>query len=237
MINPWFKEKDLKCVVLCAGKGTRILPHSEDMPKVMIQLDNKPILGYVIDYWKQFIKNFIFVVGYKKEQVIEYVKNFSIDSSFIEQKKLKGIADAIYHVKNLVSGNFIVVLGDCIFDGRFVFPNDMGQGVGVWETNNIEDIRRSYSVEIKGDFLNKVVEKPKEIFNNLCGMGFYFFNNKVFDYIKVTPPSKLRNEIEITDVIQNMIDGGEKIKPVFFKGHYINVTYPEDLRNWKNRLK
>ena len=202
----------------------------------MLELDNKPILGYVIDYWKQFIKDFIFVVGYKKEQVIDYAKKFPMKLRFAEQKELKGIADAIYQVKNYVSGNFIVVLGDCICDGRFDFPEDMEQGVGVWETNNIDDIKRSYSIEIRDNIIYKVVEKPKEIPNNLCGMGFYFFNKKVFDYIKVTQPSKLRNEIEITDVIQNMINAGEEIKPVFFRGNYLNVTFQEDLMAWKNRL-
>ena len=81
-----------------------------------------------------------------------------------------------------------------------------------------------------------VVEKPIEITNNYCGMGYYFFKNNIFDYISLTSPSKLRNEIEITDVIQIMIDKGEKIKPVLFKGHYLNITYPENLRKWKNWL-
>jgi len=237
MVSPWLKYKDLKCVVLSAGKGIRILPHSEEKPKVLLELNGRPLLEYVVNYWKQFTNDFIFIVGYKKEKVIKYVKKLPIKSTFVQQKKLRGIADAINHVKDLVSENFIVVLGDCVCDGSFDFPNDMNQGVGVWETKNIDDIKRSYSIEISGDYLEKVVEKPKEIPNNYCGMGFYFFKKKVFNYIKITPPSILRNEIEITDVIQNMIDGGEKIKPVFFKGHYINVTYPEDLRNWKNRLK
>jgi dTDP-glucose pyrophosphorylase len=61
-------------------------------------------------------------------------------------------------------------------------------------------------------------------------MGVYFFDKRVFDYIRKTPPSALRSEVEITDVIQNMIDAGERIAPVWFKGKYINVTYPEDIR-------
>jgi dTDP-glucose pyrophosphorylase len=227
----WLNDKDLKCVILCAGRGTRILPHSEDVPKAMLELNNQPILYYVIDYWKQFTNDFIFVVGYKKEQVIDYVKKLPIYSTFVEQKKLRGIADAVNHVKDYVSGNFILVLGDCICEGKFNFPANMEMGVGVWETSNLEDIKRSYSIEITNDVINKVVEKPKEIPNNLCGMGFYFFNSKVFDYIKITPPSKLRNEIEITDVIQNMINGGETIKPIFFNGNYFNITFPEDIVN------
>lgn len=233
MDKPWLNDKNLKCVVLCAGKGTRIRAYSEDVPKVMLESDNQPILRYVINYWKQFTNDFIFVVGYKKEQVIDYVKKLSINSTFVEQKELRGIADAVNHVKDNVTGNFILALGDCLCEGNFIFPDNIEMGIGVWETNNLEDIKRSYSIELTNDIINKVVEKPKDIINNLCGMGFYFFNLKVFDYIKITPPSELRNEIEITDVIQNMIDGGEKVKPVFFKGRYLNVTFPEDIENWK----
>jgi len=229
MNTPWLNDKDLKCVVLCAGKGTRILPYSKDVPKVMLELDSRPILSYVIDYWKQFINDFIFVVGFKKEQVIDYVKKLTIHSAFVEQKELRGIADAVNHIKNNVSGNFILVLGDCLCEGMFNFPEKMELGVGVWETSNFEDIKRSYTIEITNDVINRVVEKPKEVPNNLCGMGFYFFNPKVFDYIKITPPSELRNEIEITDVIQNMINGGETIKPIFFNGNYFNITFPEDI--------
>ncbi len=230
MVTPWFKDKDLKCVVLCAGKGIRILPHSEEIPKVMLQLNEKPIIGHVIDYWKKYTNDFIFIVGYRKEQVINYVKKLPINSTFVEQKNIRGIADAISHVENLVSENFIVVLGDCICDGSFNFSKEMEQGVGVWETKNLNDIKQSYSIELEEKFLNKVVEKPIEIPNNCCGMGFYFFNNKVFEYISQTPASELRNEIEITDVIQNMINKGEKIKPVFFEGNYLNITYPNDLK-------
>lgn len=229
----WFDFKALKCVILCAGKGNRILPHSKKLPKVMIKIRNKPILDFVIDYWKKYTNDFIFVVGYKKDQVIDFVRQLPINSQFVEQKELKGIADAVSYVKDFVSDRFIVVLGDCICCGRFMFPENIEFGVGVWKTNNVENIKQSYSIKIKDDLICEVKEKPKEIFNNLCGMGFYFLNKKIFDYIKITEPSKLRNEIEITDVIQNMIDAGEEIKPVFFNGNYINITFPEDIKKQK----
>ena len=105
----------------------------------------------------------------------------------------------------------------------------MEQGVGVWQTDHTEAIRQSYSLEIKDGLIRHVVEKPKQVANNLCGMGFYFFNNRIFDHIERTKPSLLRGETEITDTIQHMIDGREKVAPVFFRGDYLNVTYPEDL--------
>lgn len=226
--------KNLTCVVLCAGRGIRILPYSETIPKVMIKIKNKPILGYVIDYWKKYTNNFIFVVGYKKEHVINYVLSLPIQAQFIEQKQLRGIADAISYVEDFVSDNFIVVLGDCLYYGQFNIPDDIKQGVGVWKTNDVNFIKQNYSIKNKGDVICKVCEKPKIIINNLCGMGVYLFNKKVFDYIKNTKPSELRNEVEITDTIQNMINNGEEIRPIFFKGKYLNVTYSYDLKEAKN---
>lgn len=230
MKDDMFGDKELKCVVLCAGKGHRILPYSQEMPKVMIKIRDIPILGYVIDYWKKYTNDFIYVVGYKKEQVIDYVKNLPINSEFVEQKKLKGIADAVSYVKNLVSQKFIVVLGDCIHFGEFSIPKKMIQGIGVHKTDDHDYIKMNYSVEITDDIVSHVVEKPKEIINDLCGMGVYFFDKKVFEYIERTAPSKLRNEVEITDVIQNMIDGGETIKPIFFSGYSLNITFPDDIK-------
>ncbi|MCM8772871.1 MAG: sugar phosphate nucleotidyltransferase [Candidatus Omnitrophica bacterium] len=225
-MEKFFKE-DLKCVVLCAGKGLRL--NEPDLPKSMILIKNKPILYYIIDYWKNITDKFIFVVGYKKEKIIEYVKTLNIKSEFVEQKELKGIGHAVSLVEDYVNKKFIVVLGDCLCKGNFIFPKNMKQGIGVWKTDNPEDIKKSYSVEIKNKKVIKVVEKPKHIVNNLCGMGFYFFDRVVFDYIKITPPSPLRNEIEITDVIQKMIDGGEFISPVIFEGFYININFREDI--------
>ena len=245
MTLPWQNKKNLKCVILCAGKGNRawgftlkvlfdrkkvnFFSNLMHQSKPLFPVYGKPLLYWIVNYWKQYTNDFIFVVGYKKDKIIKYVKTLPINATFVEQEKLGGIAHAIAQTKNYISDNFIVVLGDCLCKGNFKFPENMVYGVGVWQTNNLEDIKRSYSVEHKDGLVKKVVEKPKEIPNNLCGMGFYFFNKKVFDYIEKTPPSSLRNEIEISDVIQNMINDGEKVSPLFFEGQYLNVTYPEDI--------
>jgi len=227
-----FKNRnELKCVVLCAGSGHRILPLSQNIPKVLIEYRGRPILDWVIDYWEAFTENFVFIVGYEKDKVIDFVNKRGLNPEFIEQDNPKGIADAICRAKDYVGDDFIVVLGDCMCSGSFDFPAMFSQGVGVYLTDNPDDIKKSYSVRIdEPSSIGEVVEKPQKLINNLCGMGYYFFNQKVFDFIKKGTPSKLRGEVEITDVIQGMINAGEKISPVFFKGLYINVNFPEDLR-------
>lgn len=233
---PW-PNKKINCVILCGGCGSRFLPLSLIKQKGMVEINNKPILGYIIDYWKKFTDNFVFVVKYKKQGIIDYVRSLPVNHQFVEPEELRGIANGISYVKDYVTDSFVVVLGDCICKGQFCFPPNMEQGVGIWKTSNADDIKLSYSVQILNGHVTQVVEKPQEVTNNLCGMGFYFFNRRVFDYIQQTKPSTLRNEIEITDVIQNIINAGERIAPVFFKGKYINITYTKDLKRAKEILK
>lgn len=225
----WDKKKT-KCVVLCGGKGTRLFPATADKQKTMIEVAGKPILKQIIDYWSKHTNDFIFVVHYKKEEIIDYVKTLPISSEFVELDELKNLAHGLKSAEKLLPENFVAVLGDCLVKGDFNFPSEMKQGIGVWKTNIENDIKKSYSVETDGMIARKLTEKPKKLMNDLCGMGVYFFNRKIFDYIDKTRPSELKGEVELTDVIQNMVYGGEIIHAVSFNGHYININGPEDLK-------
>ena len=57
---------NVKCVILCGGRGTRFLPLSLKKQKGMIEVNGKPILWHVIEYWRQFTNDFIFVVNTKR---------------------------------------------------------------------------------------------------------------------------------------------------------------------------
>lgn len=133
ILKPWKGVKGFKCVILCGGKGTRLLPLSLKRQKGMIEVKGKPILAHIIDYWRQFADEFVFVVKYKKGDIYRFVKGLPINAEFVEPKKLKGIANGIYQTKGLVGDKFIVVLGDCVCKGRFKFRKDYGAwcwGVG-----------------------------------------------------------------------------------------------------------
>jgi glucose-1-phosphate thymidylyltransferase len=231
MLHIWGQNDDLKCVVLCAGQGKRLSPYTDTISKVLNLVGEYPILHHVVNYWQQFAKEFIFIVPSIKSEVSKYAKTLPVKSVCVEQKERRGVANALSYAKPYITGNLILVLGDCFCKGNFSFPHDMDQGVAVWETDDCEAIKQSYSIEYDADgFLSRVEEKPKYLTNKYCGMGYYFFKSNVFDYIQITLPSKVRNEIEITDVIANMITAGEKISVVKYFGDYININTAQDLR-------
>ncbi|MEK7733794.1 MAG: NTP transferase domain-containing protein [Planctomycetota bacterium] len=93
--NPVIAPSKTSCVILCGGKGSRAYPLTLEKQKAMITVYGKPILQYIIDYWSPFASHFIFVVKYKKEEIIQYVSALSIDASFAEPKELRGIASGL----------------------------------------------------------------------------------------------------------------------------------------------
>lgn len=225
----WPADRDIACVVLCGGKGSRLFPLTIRHQKSMLPVLGRPILQHVIDFWRQWADRFVFVVKHRKLEVEEYVDSLDLRAQCVEPEELTGIADGIYRARELVGEHFIVVLGDCICSGTLRFPTQMDQGIVVWRTDHAEDIRRSYSVELDGELVRRVVEKPTILPNDLCGTGYYFFDRRVFGYIERQQPSELRGEKEITDVLQSMVRAGEPLRAVWLEGGYVNITFPEDL--------
>ena len=229
--NPFINRDDKPtCVVLCGGLGTRMQPYTFDLQKVMVGYQGKPILHYVVDYWSKYSDDFIFITGYKQEQVLAYIPNFNIRNyiTIDGNPKKNGLADAIALTESNVKDNFIIALGDCFVSGILEFPKIMDQGVGV--VRDRSEIHRNYQVTYDGYKITKVEEKPEIVTGDLCGMGCYFFNKKLFEYIPYTYPSARTHRVELTDVIQTMINDNNVVKPVFLKGIYRNITCPSDVK-------
>jgi len=226
----------MKCIIPCAGKSTRM---NSNIPKVLLKVGSRTLLGHITLQWSDLVDGYVIVVSRENELLI---RQHSGKAEFVVQDPLKGIADAILQTEPYVSDNFVVALGDCLHNGKFRWNGSPKQGIGVWKTGNLLEVNKSYLVDVERGQVKRVIEKPNMHPSDVggplnCGMGVYFFDRRVFDYIRKTPPSTLRNEVEITNVIQNMIDSGEKITPIWFTGKYINITYPEDIKKAEEVLK
>lgn len=219
------------CIILAAGRGTRM---KSELPKVLLPINRKPALQYAIDFWKPFVKRFVFVVGYKAYEIVNYLDSQPIDYEVVGQIEQKGIAHALLQVKDRVSGAFVVQLGDCLNIGEFEYPERMTLGYGLWAGNYQKQLALCCSAWTENGDIVRVVEKGRAPY---VGIGTYFFDGRVFDYIAKTLPSSYRNEIEITEVLQNMIDAGERLLPVYLKGEFVNLTYPEDIKNAEEILR
>lgn len=214
----------MQCVIPCAGESSRM----SHVPKHLIKIGDKPLLTRVIDTWEDSVDSFIFVIKRSMTHVWELLPENSI---IVFQDKPMGLADAILRAEKCITGKFVVALGDCLHKGKFKYDEEPELGVGVWRTMDLAELNKSYLVEVGLDgFVQRVAEKPRLAKANrlmYCGMGTYFFDPRVFGYIRRY--NGMPGGGDLTYVIQTMINAGEWIVPVRFKGKYVNVTGPEDI--------
>ncbi len=224
----------MKCIIPCAGESSRMAY----MPKHLVRIGDKPLILHIVEAWKDYVDSFVFIVNKSSTYLWEYLPENAI---VVFQEGPLGLANAILQAEKCVEDRFIINLGDCLINGKFDMENgETNLGIGVWKTTDLVELNKSYIVSVQQDLVAQVVEKPNISTTDLattfyCGMGVYFFDVRLFDYIRkahLTPGGG-----DFTEVIQQMIDAGERISPIWFTGDYLNVGSPEDLKRAEDMLK
>lgn len=232
-------------VIPAAGMGKRIGYLGNILPKPLFPIFDKPIIHHVIDNMQRVgIDRVIVVVFHQKEMIIKYLRkaDLGIDIEFVEPDVLpQGIALSIATTEERVNEPFMVILGDDVsvtpslnnIVSSFFAKNALALEAVVEEKNK-HVLSSTCCVQI--DQENKIidiVEKPIAPVGSVRGCGVYIFNETIFDLIRQTPLSKVRNEVEITDTIRKAANLG-KAYVEFINGVNINVNTPEDmLRAWQ----
>ena len=218
-------QRNIQCVIPCGGNSTRI---GRDTNKCLLRASNKTVLEHVVSFWQaRGITEFIFIVGGDSAaEVKEHIHKLCQLPIVINRGKTKNLIKAVVATKPYIKDRFILALGDCVNFGNFIgtYPP---LGVGVCIASSYE-LRKSYLVHIDGQGVTKLVEKPLNPIG-LCGMGTLFLSKKIFRYIDRLKLPEQATSVDFTGALQLAIGEGETVKPVFFKGDYINVTYPDDI--------
>ncbi len=222
----------MKAVVLVAGKGTRMEPLTSNCPKVMLQAANKPILEHILNSAIEAgIDGFVFITGYLEEQIREYFgdgSRWGVNIEYVQQKEQLGTANAIGCAKGHVDGAFLVLNGDMLIgqeDLKTLLSRTEEAAICVKEVENPSDFG---VLEIENNRVVRIIEKPKNPPTNLANAGIYLFRESIFDFIDKTEAS-VRNEFEVTDSIQMLIDSGAAVGYNSLDGRWIDIGYPWDL--------
>jgi len=217
-------ERIEQAVILAAGEGQRLRPFTASKPKVMIPIANKPIMRYVIESVAQNgIRKIVIIVGYKKDQVINYFGSgdqFEVEIDYVEQKQQLGTAHALKQMKGKIKGKFLALSGDNIIEPATIAKliHEKPHAILVKEQENIS----KYGViEAQNGIVTSIVEKPKETISHLVNTGVYAFTEEIFDLIG--------QETDLPSVIRNMIEQGHKIKACEAAGAWLDVVYPWDI--------
>lgn len=227
----------MKGLILSGGFGTRLRPLTYTGAKQLIPVANKPIIFYGIEALvKSGIKNLGIVVGNTAEEVKNAVgdgSRWDISIQYIYQEAPLGLAHAIKVSKDFLGNDsFVMYLGDNLlregvedFVKNFIDnrPNSL---VLLTEVKNPQEFGVAI---VNGDgTIKKLIEKPKEPPSNLALVGVYIFDTNIHTAIDHIKPS-WRNELEITDAIQWLLDNEYKVESHMVKGWWKDTGKPEDI--------
>jgi glucose-1-phosphate thymidylyltransferase len=228
----------MKGLLLSGGSGTRLRPLTHSGPKQLIPVANKPVLIYALDdLRKAGITEIGVILGLNgREQVIERIgdgSKYDVNVSYIDQGAPLGIAHAVACAEDFLEDDpFVVYLGDNILRhgiAPLVAEYDKGQCDAVIALQRVLEPQRYGVAEVdEGGRLIRLVEKPQKPKSDLALVGVYLFTKPIFEAIRQIEPS-WRNELEITDAIQRLIDTRYVVKHHVIQGWWKDTGMPEDI--------
>lgn len=228
----------MKGVILSGGHGTRLRPLTHTGPKQLIPIANKPVILYAIEDLRDAgITDIGIILGTNMPNKIKEAlgdgSDFGVNITYIMQGEPKGLAHAAKTAKEFVGGDsFVMYLGDNILKSgieEFVEGFDESNFASRLLLQEVSDPRQFGVAELdKNGNIIHLIEKPEHPKSNLALVGIYLFKNNIFNAIDKIKPS-WREELEITDAIQQLIDDGENVDSFIVEGWWKDTGKPEDV--------
>lgn len=219
----------------------------------MIPVHGKPLLEYIIEGIKSAgFKDIILVVGYQKEQIIDYFqdgKNWGVNIKYVEQKELNGTGGALLTCESSITDeHFLCAWGDILVeyatykDIMYIYKKEKLDFLLV--TNYMDDPYKGGAIYCEGNYCIDYVEKPPKgkVESNLNNCGIFIFSKEIFEVLNLIKPSE-RGEIEIPDAICHGINERNwkvrvyKISTDGFRGDFGDVEEYERLKGDSEWLK
>lgn len=228
----------MKGLILSGGKGTRLYPLTYTRAKQLIPVANKPVLIRVIEAIRDAgVTEIGIVVGHTEPEIREALQDgerWGVRLTYIPQLNPDGLAHAVKIARDFLGDDrFVMFLGDNVIQGGisplirdFAEHNDWNSQIVLKRVKNPSDFGVAV---LNGDGrIKQLVEKPKDPPSDLALVGIYMFDHHIHEAVGAIKPS-WRNEYEITDAIQWLIEHGYRVYPHVHEGWWIDTGKPMDM--------
>lgn len=230
----------MQAVILAAGRGTRLQPLTDSIPKAMVLVNGRPMLEILLRQLASVgIRDIVLVVHYRKEKIMDYFKDGShlgLSLTYIDQREMKGSAHALQQAASFVkSDKFICIACDSLFETSLLQQILAHPSVGVITCTEVEDGRRFGILVIEEKKVTRLIEKPENPPTNLANCSVYLFPSAIFTACAQVQPG-LKGEYLLTDAIQKLIDAGVDFGYVKSK-HILDIGTHEQLQEAQGLAK
>ena len=226
-------KKELKylehtLVIMAGGKGTRLHPVTVNLPKPLIQINEKPILQHIIEMaLDQGIKHFVLVINYLGNLIQEYFgdgSRFGAKIEYVVENKPLGTAGGLSKIVIKNDNPLIVINGDILTSINFrdlIDFHNKQQGVATMAVRQ-HIIENPFGVIESEDFqLKQYIEKP--VYKSIINAGIYVLDHHVLELIKD------ETYIDMPELFQIALDYGMKISIFPLHENWIDIGNPSDL--------
>ncbi|MBI4363803.1 MAG: glucose-1-phosphate thymidylyltransferase [Candidatus Latescibacteria bacterium] len=226
----------MKALILSGGKGTRLRPITHTGAKQLIPVGNKPILYYGVEAIRDAgITDVGIVVGETEAEIREALGDgsaFGIRTTYIRQDAPLGLAHAVKVSQDFLKQDpFVMYLGDnLILDGITPLVREFERDHPNSQIllAHVANPQEFGVAELDGSRVIRLTEKPKHPRSDLALVGVYMFDPRIFEAVNAIKPS-FRNELEITDAIQWLIDHGMEVRCHVITGWWKDTGKLQDM--------
>ena len=195
-------NKKLDAIILCGGRGERLRPLTDTIPKPLIPIKGKPILHHIIEYFnKSPLSNFIIAAGYKANMIEDYMKNFkdSFNCSIIDSGQCDIIIRIKECMKKIPNKDFLVLYGDTLSDINILELIKFHKNHGKKATVTLWQLKSQFGLmEIsKEGLVESYIEKPT--LDKWINIGYFYFSKEIQNYLKNFD----KFEVFLKDLIKN----------------------------------
>lgn len=216
----------MQCVILAAGKGTRLRPLTEHTPKPLVAVAGKALLNHIIEALPSSVDEIILVTGYLEEQIIAHCGNDFMGRriTYVHQAVPEGTAKALWLCKDLLKGRFLFMFADDIHGKDDIARiTSYSRGMLTYQTETPEKF--GIVVRHPDGTLAEMIEKPEHPPSNLASTGVMVLDTNIFNY-GVT--KEKNGEYYLTDVIEEYAKSYPMA--VVEQNLWIPIGYPEDIQ-------
>lgn len=222
----------MQCVILAAGKGSRLKPLTDNCPKPLVHVCGRPLIDHIVTALPSSIKELIIVVGFKGDMIRGYCGDVfhGRPVTYIEQTEINGPASALWLAKDLIKGRFLFMFADDIH-GKDDLARAVSFSRSILATTSENPERFGVIVRNPDGTIAEMTEKPEAPSSNLVATGPMVLDQHIFDF---TPEAPIKGEYFMPEIIMRY---KERYPIAVVEEHlWLAIGYPEDIERAELKL-
>ena len=216
----------MQCVILCAGKGTRMGALTAETPKPLLKVCGKPIIKHIVEALPSEVDELILVVGYLEEQIREYCGSAYLGKRVqycVQENYAGGTGDALLCAKDLITGPFLFMYGDDIH-GREALRAAASCPHAMLAMESDTPERFGVVMQNSDGTLREIIEKPENPESNLVNISGFVITPDIFTY---DFPVSDSGERYVTDPMTAYAQDHSVV--VIVQDTWLPIGYPEHI--------